>query len=66
MNLKLNFDEDQANADWPKHKADVEELMKWLNIAIFYWECNLPKDAGPTEREDLAAAKAAMQKARKL
>lgn len=33
------------------------DLLTTLETAIFYWQCNLPKDAGPTELEDLAAAR---------
>lgn len=39
----------------------VPDLLTHLRTAVWYWECNLPPDAGPTELEDLKSAKSALR-----
>lgn len=37
--------------------AAAPDLLEWLRTAVWHWEANLPSDAGPTELDDLDAAK---------
>ena len=44
--------------------ASAPDLLRHLECAAWYWTCNLPPDAGPTEKDDLAAALSAIAKAK--
>lgn len=41
----------------------IDRLMEHMKTAVWYWEQNLPTDAGPTEVEELRAAKSAIKDA---
>lgn len=46
-------------------EREVKKALDWLKMAVWYWECNLPANAGPTEIDDLNSAKRYLSKSTK-